>query len=71
MARNLSTSLVGMTTVHPAINDFTAPRLTIASISLVLIPSRVAASFMVSTPIASLIGGGGTGAFVVGTNLAT
>jgi hypothetical protein len=40
--------------VHPAIKVFTAPRAIIPSISVVVGPSRGAASFTVSTPIDSL-----------------
>jgi hypothetical protein len=56
LTRSLSTSLASTIVVHPATTDFTVPRATIASISLVLIPTRVAASLKVRTPIASLVG---------------
>jgi hypothetical protein len=68
-ARNLSTSLVGTTTVHPAIKDFTAPRVTMVSISLVLTPSRPAASLNVRTPTASLPNRAGAVCAGVGTYL--
>lgn len=53
---SLSTSLASTIVVHPATTDLRAPRATVCSTSPVLIPSRVAASLTVSTPIASFFG---------------
>lgn len=67
---SLSTSLASTIIVHPATTDFTAPRVTIASNSPVLIPSRAAASFSVRTPIASVFDSVGSGDLVIGTYVA-